>query len=86
MVQTKRKGTCVKSPMVGVVYLAPAENAEPFVKVGDQVKAGDTLCIIEAMKLMNEIPADFDGTVVEICAKNGQVVEYGSDLFKIERL
>ena len=79
------EGSYVTSPMVGVVYLAPAENAEPFVKVGDKVKAGDTLCIVEAMKLMNEIPADFDGTVAEICVQNDQVVEYGTKLFRIER-
>ena len=74
---------CITSPMVGVFYAAPAENAEPFVKVGDSVKKGDTLCIIEAMKLMNEITAEQDGVITEICAQNGQVVEYGSVLFKI---
>ena len=78
-------GDCVLSPIVGVFYAAPAENAEPFVKVGDTVKKGDTLCIIEAMKLMNEITAEQDGTIVEICVTNGQVVEYGSPLFRIER-
>ena len=75
----------VFSPMVGVFYAAPAENAEPYVKVGDTVKAGDTLCIVEAMKLMNEILAEVDGTVTEICVKNGQVVDYGSELFRIRR-
>ena len=75
---------CVTSPMVGVFYAAPAENAEPFVKAGDTVKRGDTLCIIEAMKLMNEIIAEKDGTVAEICVENGQVVEYGTVLFKME--
>ena len=79
------EGSYITSPMVGVVYVAPAENAEPFVKVCDKVKAGDTLCIVEAMKLMNEIPADFDGTVAEICVQNDQVVEYGTKLFRIER-
>ena len=79
------EGSYITSPMVGVVYVAPAENAEPFVKVGDKVKAGDTLCIVEAMKLMNEIPAEFDGTVAEICIQNDQVVEYGTKLFRIER-
>lgn len=75
----------VVSPMVGVCYVAPTENSEPFVKVGDKVKAGDTLCIVEAMKLMNEIPAEYDGTVTEICIQNDQVVEYGTKLFRIER-
>ena len=75
----------VFSPMVGVFYASPAENADPYVKVGDTVKAGDTLCIVEAMKLMNEILAEVDGTVTEICVKNGQVVDYGSELFRIRR-
>ena len=75
----------VTSPMVGVFYAAPAENSEPFVKVGDRVRKGDTLCIIEAMKLMNEIAADQDGEITEICAVNGQVVEYGSELFRLKR-
>ena len=75
----------VKSPMVGVFYAAPAENAEAFVHVGDTVKKGQTLCIIEAMKLMNEITAEQDGIVKEICVTNGQVVEYGTALFKIGR-
>ncbi|MDO4734820.1 MAG: acetyl-CoA carboxylase biotin carboxyl carrier protein, partial [Lachnospiraceae bacterium] len=75
----------ITSPMVGVAYMAPTENSEPFVKLGDKVKAGDTLCIVEAMKLMNEIPAEYDGTVVEICVQNDQVVEYGTKLFRIEK-
>lgn len=75
----------VRSPMVGVFYAAPAENAEPYVKVGDTVRKGDTLCIIEAMKLMNEIPADQDGTIMEICVQNGQVADYGCELFRIRR-
>lgn len=78
-------GSYVTSPMVGVAYLAPTENSEPFVKVGDKVKAGDTLCIVEAMKLMNEIQAEFDGTIAEICVQNDQVVEYGTKLFRIEK-
>ncbi len=79
------EGSYITSPMVGVAYLAPTENSEPFVKVGDKVKAGDTLCIVEAMKLMNEIPAEFDGTVAEICVQNDQVVEFGTKLFRIEK-
>lgn len=73
----------VKSPMVGVFYAAASPDADDFVTVGSQVKKGDVLCIIEAMKLMNEITADMDGEVVDICVGNGQVVEYGQALFKI---
>lgn len=76
-------GESVRSPMVGVFYAAAAENAEPFVRVGDRVEQGDTLCIIEAMKLMNEITAERAGVVTEVCAQNGQVVEYGTPLFRI---
>ena len=76
-------GTPVCSPMVGVFYAAPAEDAEPFVKVGDKVKRGQTLCIVEAMKLMNEIMAEVEGEIVEICVANGQVVDYGTPLFRI---
>lgn len=75
-----------KSPMVGVFYAAPTEDAEPFVKVGDQVKKGDTLCIIEAMKLMNEVVAENDGVIAEICVTNGQLVEYGTELFRIKEI
>ena len=70
-------------PRWGVFYSAPSPDARPFVEVGDQVKKGDTLCIIEAMKLMNEIPAELDGTVAEICVGNGQVVEFNQPLFRI---
>ena len=75
----------VKSPLVGLFYAAPAENADPYVSIGDTVKAGQTLCIVEAMKLMNEIPADCDGVVDEICVTDGQVVECGTELFRIRR-
>ena len=71
--------------MVGVFYAAPAENADPYVSIGDRVKQGQTLCIVEAMKLMNEITAEEDGVIAEICAANGQVVEFGTELFRIER-
>lgn len=73
----------ILSPMIGVFYAAPAENAEPFVKVGDSVKKGDTLCIIEAMKLMNEVTAERDGVIREICVNNGDTVEFGTVLFLI---
>ena len=75
----------IKSPIVGVFYAAPAENAEPYVRVGDSVSKGQTLCIIEAMKLMNEITAEEDGVIVEICVTNGHVVEYGTELFRMKR-
>lgn len=76
----------VCSPMVGVFYAAPAENAAPFVQVGDRVRKGQTLCIVEAMKLMNEIMAEEDGEILEICAESGQVVDYGCRLFRLKRL
>ena len=75
----------VVSPMVGVFYIAPQENAEPFVQVGTAVKKGDVLCIIEAMKLMNEITVEFDGVVTEVLAVNGAVVEYGQPLFRVRK-
>ena len=75
----------VRSPIVGIFYAAPAENAEPYVALGDRVKQGQTLCIVEAMKLMNEIGAEADGIVEKICVTNGQMVEYGTELFRIRR-
>ena len=80
-----RNYTSVTSPIVGVFYAAPAENADPYVVAGDTVKRGQTLCIVEAMKLMNEITAEEDGIVTEVCVTNGQVVEYGTELFRIKR-
>ena len=76
-------GNVVKSPLVGTFYAAPAEDAEPFVKVGDSVKEGQVLAIVEAMKLMNEIESDYTGTVKEILVENGQGVEFGQPLFVI---
>ena len=75
----------VKSPIVGVFYAGPADNAAPYVSLGDTVTKGQTLCIIEAMKLMNEISAEEEGVISEICVKNGQIVEYGTELFRIKR-
>lgn len=75
----------VTSPLVGVFYAAPAENAEPYVVIGDRVKKGQVLCVVEAMKLMNEITADEDGVISEICVTNGQIVEFGTELFRIKR-
>lgn len=75
----------VISPIVGIFYASPTENGEPYVSVGDRVQKGQTLCIIEAMKLMNEIVAEEEGVVTEVRAANGQVVEYGTTLFCIRR-
>ena len=75
--------TEIQSPMVGVFYSAPAPEAQPFVKVGSRVKKGDVVCIIEAMKLMNEIIAEEDGEVVDVCVSNESVVEFGQTLFKL---
>ena len=83
--QEPADGISVTSPMVGLFYAAPAENAEPYVTLGDQVKKGQTLCIVEAMKLMNEITAECDGVIEKICVANGQMVEYGTELFRIRR-
>jgi acetyl-CoA carboxylase biotin carboxyl carrier protein len=74
----------ITSPMVGTFYRAPAPNADPFVEIGDVVKKGQTLCIIEAMKLMNEIESDADGVVTAIYVENGKPVEYGQKLFAIQ--
>jgi acetyl-CoA carboxylase biotin carboxyl carrier protein len=74
----------VKSPMVGTFYRAPAPGADPFVKVGDTVRKGQTLCIIEAMKLMNEIESEVDGVILDIFPENAQPVEYGERLFLVE--
>lgn len=75
--------TVVSAPMVGVFYAAPSPGADPFVRVGDRVKAGQTLCIVEAMKVMNEVVSEVDGEVVDICVEDGDLVEYGSCLMKI---
>lgn len=74
----------VKSPMVGTFYSSPSENSEPYVKSGDKVNKGNVLCIVEAMKLMNEIESEIEGTIVEVLCKNGQMVEYGEPLFKVK--
>ena len=73
----------VKSPMVGTFYSKSSPNAKPYVEVGQQVKKGDILCIVEAMKLMNEIESEFDGEIVEVCVNDGDMVDYGKVLFKI---
>lgn len=76
-------GNVVESPLVGTFYAAPAEDAQAFVKVGDKVEKGQTLGIVEAMKLMNEIESDYSGTVAEILVHNQEGVEYGQPLFRI---
>ena len=76
-------GNIIKSPLVGTFYTAPSEDADAYVKVGDKVKKGQTLAIIEAMKLMNEIESEFDGNISEVYVENGQAVEYGQPLFKV---
>ena len=78
------QGKTIDAPMVGVFYQAPSPDAEPYVKVGQSVKKGDTVCIIEAMKLMNEIQAEQDGIIAEILVKNGEIVEYGKPMFVIQ--
>jgi acetyl-CoA carboxylase biotin carboxyl carrier protein len=77
-------GHQVKSPMVGTFYRASSPDAKAFVEIGSQVKEGDTICIIEAMKILNEIEADKSGTITQVLAENGQAVEYGAPLFVIE--
>lgn len=78
------EGKEIKSPMVGVFYAAASPDSDPYVQVGQSVKKGDTLCIIEAMKLMNEINAEESGVITEICVKNGDLVQFGQPLFKIK--
>lgn len=73
----------ITSPLVGTFYAAPSEDSEPFVKIGDSITKGQTLAIVEAMKLMNDIESEFDGVITEILVENGQTVEYGQPLFCI---
>lgn len=84
MVVNKPEGNIVKAPMVGTFYTKSSPTSEPFVKIGSKVKKGDKLCIIEAMKLMNEIESEFDGEVVDILVKDDEMVEYGTPLFVIK--
>lgn len=78
------KGKALTSPMVGTFYSAPSPDADAFVKVGQTIKEGDVVCIVEAMKLMNEIESDFSGKITEICVEDGQPVEFGQVLMYIE--
>ena len=77
-------GHLVKSPMVGTFYRSASPGANPFVEIGSQVKEGETVCIIEAMKILNEIETDKTGTIIQILCENGQAVEYGQPLFVVE--
>ncbi len=82
--EEKEEFKIIKSPMVGTFYSKSSPNAEPYVKVGSQVKKGDILCIVEAMKLMNEIESEFDGEIVEVCVSDGEMVDFGKPLFKLK--
>ena len=82
--KNEKKGNIIKSPMVGTFYLKPSPTAEPYIEIGKEVKKGDVLCIIEAMKLMNEIESEYTGKVIEILVKDGETVEYGTPLLRIE--
>jgi len=83
-VTTSNKTTEIKAPMVGTFYRAPSPDAKPYVDVNQPIKTGQVLCIIEAMKLMNEIESEYDGLIVEVLVENGQPVEYNQPLFRIE--
>lgn len=80
----KEKEIYIESPMVGTFYLKPSPTEKPYIEIGQEVKKGDTLCIIEAMKLMNEIESEYSGKITQILVKDGDTVEYGTKLFKIE--
>ena len=89
IVETKKEKSqeeykVIKSPMVGTFYSKSAPDAKPYVEVGSKVKKGDILCIVEAMKLMNEIESEFDGEIVEVCVKDGDMVDFGKPLFKLK--
>jgi acetyl-CoA carboxylase biotin carboxyl carrier protein len=80
------EGEIITSPMVGTFYQAPSPDSPPYVKVGDKVKKGETLCIIEAMKIMNELEAEFDCEILEVLVEDGQPVEFDTPLFKVKKL
>ena len=84
-VEIEIQGEVIEAPMVGVVYLQATPDADPYVKVGDKVEQGDVICIVEAMKLMNEIQAPFSGVITEVFVQNEEVVEYGQPLLRMER-
>jgi len=80
------RGETINSPMVGTFYASPSPDSPPFVKAGDKVKKGQTLCILEAMKIMNEIEAEYDCTIVDVLVEDGEAVEYDKPLFAVEKL
>ena len=80
------EGDLITSPMVGTFYQAPSPDSPPYVKVGDKVKKGETLCIIEAMKIMNELEAEFDCEILEVLVEDGQPVEFDTPLFRVKKL
>lgn len=82
--ESVKRGRALTSPMVGTFYSAPSPDAEPFVKVGQTIKEGDVVCIVEAMKLMNEIESEFAGRIIEVCVSDGQPVEFGQVLMYVE--
>ena len=82
----EKKSVAIKSPMVGTFYRAPAPGAKPYIEVGEEIKPGQVVCIVEAMKLMNEIESEVTGKIVKVCAENAQAVEFGQDLFLVEPL
>lgn len=79
----EKEGKIITSPMIGTFYAKPSPDSNPFVEVGKNIKKGDTVCIVEAMKLMNEIESEFDGKVVEVFVKDGQMVDFGKPLFRV---
>ena len=83
LAESVKNGNIVKSPMIGTFYTKPSPTSAPYVEVGTQVKKGDVLCIVEAMKLMNEIESEYDGKIVEVLVKDGEPVDYGKPLFRI---
>ena len=84
--QVEEKGELIKSPMVGTFYQAPSPDSPPYVRVGDKVKKGDILCILEAMKIMNELEAEFDCEILEVLVEDGQPVEFDTPIFRVKRL
>ena len=85
-VQEDKGGLVIKAPIVGTFYQSSAPNEEPYVKVGDTVSKGDVVCIIEAMKFMNEVNSDVSGTITEILVKDGEFVEFGQELFRLKNM
>ena len=84
--QASLSGELITSPMVGTFYAAPSPDSPPFVNVGDSVRKGQTLCILEAMKIMNELEAEYDCKILEVLVKDGEPVEYDTPLFRVEKL